>query len=139
MSKYEVTSGPYFPVFSPNTGKYGPEITPYLDTFHAVRGVWFTCTFLNHFRKAVSNNYAPCFNRTDFVVIPSNIELPWADRLKLWHQQWVRHAFRDQRDKVYSKYTKSGLETLMLMLIHSKYLLKRCYIEKVLFRGKRAL
>ena len=23
-------------VFNPNTGKYGPEITPYLDTFHAV-------------------------------------------------------------------------------------------------------
>ena len=23
-------------VFSPNTGKYGPEKTPYLDTFHAV-------------------------------------------------------------------------------------------------------
>ena len=22
--------------FSPNPGKYGPEITPYLDTFHAV-------------------------------------------------------------------------------------------------------
>ena len=22
---------------SPNTGKYGPEITPYLDTFHAVQ------------------------------------------------------------------------------------------------------
>ena len=36
MSKYRVISGPYFPVFSPNTGKYGPEITPYLDTFHAV-------------------------------------------------------------------------------------------------------
>ena len=33
-------SGPYFPVqysvFSPNTGKYGPDITPYLDTFQAV-------------------------------------------------------------------------------------------------------
>ena len=27
---------PYFPLFSPNTGKYGPEISPYLDTFHAV-------------------------------------------------------------------------------------------------------
>ena len=36
MSKYEVISGPYFPVFSPNTGKYGPEITPYLDFFHVV-------------------------------------------------------------------------------------------------------
>ena len=23
-------------VFSPSTGKYGPEITPYLDTFHTV-------------------------------------------------------------------------------------------------------
>ena len=48
MSKYGVISGPYFPVFgpylsfqylsvfSPNTGKYGPEITPYLDSFHAM-------------------------------------------------------------------------------------------------------
>ena len=25
-----------FSVFNPNTGKYGPEITSYLDTFHAV-------------------------------------------------------------------------------------------------------
>ena len=24
-------------LFSPNTGKYGPEITPYLDTFHVVQ------------------------------------------------------------------------------------------------------
>ena len=41
MSKYEVIFGPYFPVFGlfvfiPNKGKYGPEITQYLDTFHAV-------------------------------------------------------------------------------------------------------
>ena len=36
MFKYGVISGPYFPVFSPNTRKYGPEITSYLDTFHAV-------------------------------------------------------------------------------------------------------
>ena len=27
---------PYLSVFSPNAGKYGPEKTPYLDTFHAV-------------------------------------------------------------------------------------------------------
>ena len=26
----------YLSVFSPNTGKYGPEITPHLDTFRAV-------------------------------------------------------------------------------------------------------
>ena len=28
---------PYLSVFSPNAGKYGPEKTPYLDTFHAVK------------------------------------------------------------------------------------------------------
>ena len=33
LSKYRVTFRPYF---SPNIGKYGPEATPYLDTFHAV-------------------------------------------------------------------------------------------------------
>ena len=26
----------YLCIFSPNAGKYGPEKTPYLDTFHAV-------------------------------------------------------------------------------------------------------
>ena len=26
----------YGEIFSPNSGKYGPEITPYLATFHAV-------------------------------------------------------------------------------------------------------
>ena len=36
VSKCGVISGLYLPVFSPNTGKYGPEITPYLNTFHRV-------------------------------------------------------------------------------------------------------
>ena len=36
MSKYNFFSGPYFPVFRLNTGKYGLEKTPYLDTFHTV-------------------------------------------------------------------------------------------------------
>ena len=36
VSKNRVFSGPYFPVFGLNTGKYGPEKTPYLDIFHAV-------------------------------------------------------------------------------------------------------
>ena len=36
VSKKGVISGLYFPVFSTNTGKYGREITPYLDIFHVV-------------------------------------------------------------------------------------------------------
>ena len=37
LSKYGVFSGPHFPVLGLNTGKYGPEKTPYLENFHAVR------------------------------------------------------------------------------------------------------
>ena len=36
VSKCGVFSGPYFPVFSPNKGKYGPEKTLYLDTIPTV-------------------------------------------------------------------------------------------------------
>ena len=36
MSEYGVIYGLYFPVFGLNTEKSGPEITPYLDTFHTV-------------------------------------------------------------------------------------------------------
>ena len=62
MSKYEVIFGPYFPafglnterysVFSPNAGIYGPEITPYLDTFHAVL-VLFSCITPCHINKEI--------------------------------------------------------------------------------------
>ena len=34
--KYGVISGPYFLVFGLKTGKYRPEKTPYLDTFHTM-------------------------------------------------------------------------------------------------------
>ena len=63
VSKYGVISGPYFPafglnteiygvisVFSPDTGKYGPKITPYLDTFHIVETINLVdLTFEAHF------------------------------------------------------------------------------------------
>lgn len=34
--KCRVFSAPYFPVLGLSTGKYEPEETPYLDTFHSV-------------------------------------------------------------------------------------------------------
>ena len=52
VSKYGVISGLYFPVFSSNTGKYGPEITPYLDTFHAVRCLIRSLIRFNYFMKS---------------------------------------------------------------------------------------
>ena len=48
VSKHGVISGPDFPVFSLNTGKYVPKITQYLDTFHAVMVIdlwnWDRCS-----------------------------------------------------------------------------------------------
>ena len=34
----------YLSVFSPNVGKCGPVKTPYLDTFHTVRGFFLSCS-----------------------------------------------------------------------------------------------
>ena len=39
LSKYGVSSGPYFPVSSLYAGKYGPEKTPYLNFFQTVISV----------------------------------------------------------------------------------------------------
>ena len=36
---------PYLSLFSPNAGKYGPENTPYWDTFHAVYDEKFNAVF----------------------------------------------------------------------------------------------
>ena len=54
ISKYGVISGPYFPVFSLKIGKYKPEITSYLDTFHAVM---LFSTVKNSVRKTADINY----------------------------------------------------------------------------------
>ena len=40
VSKYGDFSGPYFPVFGLNIGKYGPEKPPYLDTFRTVLDIY---------------------------------------------------------------------------------------------------
>ena len=75
VSKCGVISGSYFPsfgqntgkylsIFSPNAEKYGPEITPYLDTFHAVGALtrhglntkFFITNFLQTFVKAKKSN-----------------------------------------------------------------------------------
>ena len=44
------------PVFSPNTGKYGPKITAYFDTFHPV------INFQNYQHTFFSLNYTFTFN-----------------------------------------------------------------------------
>ena len=59
VSKCGVISGPFFPVFGLNTGKYGPEITPYLDTFHVVLSICYS--EVNSYE--ISSIRYPCFTR----------------------------------------------------------------------------
>ena len=58
VSKYRVISGPYFPAFgvNPNTGKYWPKITPYLDTFQAVSifSIWCAIALAHASTLAIS-------------------------------------------------------------------------------------
>ena len=75
---------PYLSLFSPNTGKYGPEITPYLDTFHAVSVLCYVtverikpnllCKYIKKFRSSqgsISINYWSESSKTQF--FPVNI------------------------------------------------------------------
>ena len=51
----------YLSVFSPNTEKYGPEKTPYLDTFHAdIKRSWHTLESV--------------VNENGFVIFPALLE-----------------------------------------------------------------
>ena len=68
VSKYGVISGPYFPVFSPNTWKYWAEITPHLDTLHAVSVyliVLATISKLILFYVGMLTYLRPMFNFTE--------------------------------------------------------------------------
>ena len=55
--------GPYFPAFGLNTGKYGPEKTPYLDIFHAVSLNWEIKKLFYDVKKSVFKVW-PLFKRS---------------------------------------------------------------------------
>ena len=75
MSNYGVISGSYFSVFNPNTGKYGPEITPYLDIFHTVHFL-----SLERFSGVFRGNKMEILTRyglLDAKISPKNLKLPY--------------------------------------------------------------
>ena len=46
-----------------NTGKYGPEITPYLDTFHAVE-IFFELYHVTENLKTTLDPFVRCSNKS---------------------------------------------------------------------------
>ena len=64
VPKYGVFSGPYFPVFGLNTGKYGLEKTPYLDTFHVVSWLSPKYTWIySQYDRLLNNPKVKCIQR----------------------------------------------------------------------------
>ena len=59
-----VISGLYFPVFSLNTGKHRPDITPYLDTFHAV-WIW---SMNNYFLKNWKDSHLSHLQCSEYLI-----------------------------------------------------------------------
>ena len=62
VSKYGVFYGPYFLVFRLNTGKYGPEKIPYLDTFHTVPTFPLSCVWNNAMFPIMFHKLRTCSN-----------------------------------------------------------------------------
>ena len=68
VSKYGLFSDPYFPAFGLNTGKYGPDKTPYLDTFHKVILIFSNLILPNFIlvSKSVSCFFIRCLSFSEF-------------------------------------------------------------------------
>ena len=95
MFIYQVIPGPYFSVFSPNTGKYGPEITPYLDTFHAV--ILFSIFIRDSFSIFSKTKFASYADDSTLYLIERNI-IDTTDKLELASNELV-HWFSKNKMK----------------------------------------
>ena len=63
VSRYGAFSGPYFPVFVLNMGKYGPKETPFSNTFHSVLFT-LTCLYLLYLLIHI---YRPLYYYTNLI------------------------------------------------------------------------
>ena len=78
----------YGDLFNPSTGKYGPEITPYLDTFHAVILILRFLTFKKNilqFIRPTANSVYNCHNAKGIKLIT---------RLRLGLSNLSEHKFK---------------------------------------------
>ena len=79
MPKYKIISGPYFPAFGLNTGKYGPEITPYLTETYRVNP-----RIQPKYRKILARNNSVFGHFSRSVVISTNGSGIYDANLQFW-------------------------------------------------------
>ena len=88
VSKYGVISGPYFPVLGLNTAKYGLEITPYLDNFHALNNYIHWELWKQPLRGVPEGDYSVSFRCLHWRVTLTgcfwNIIINWSTSVSIW-------------------------------------------------------
>ena len=106
-------SGPCFPVFGLNTGKYGPEKTPYLNTFHTVTTIYSKVNIANKLIKTIivkngsSENWITKYGRVHWPV-------SWEDKMIVIDMfERLRKISNSKLPEVYEKekVDKQRLET----------------------------
>ena len=88
MSKYGAIFGPYFPSFGLNMGKYRPEKTPYLDTFHTVLCSYFhNIVEINPFlaNVPISPFHTPCKHQKLSLYKPVHKNLFLRKTIFIWY------------------------------------------------------
>ena len=82
-----------FPVFSLNTGKYGPEKIPYLDTFHAMSSLHFHAPYCNAWwsrhMKIILGFLFPC-DYDSTIITGSGLESAFSDIYKVHSFQTLK-------------------------------------------------
>ena len=108
VSKYGVIPGSYFPVFCSNTGKYRPEIIPFLDTFHAV-SAFKSCSSHLHFRYSLFYEQGVDWTPGDFLNEVSLNSGMWHDN-KTHYQglHFGRISFRSGSKLLRNSYHSAG-------------------------------
>ena len=125
VSKYEVFSDPYFPVFGLTTEIYEPEKIPYLDTFHTMqiattnchkitflvgyavlRIAFFTTTICEWKRDAGKSNFISTMSQNFFCVYVQSFSFEsnvrnHVDSLDCWFISVNLFLFLDKSDIVH--------------------------------------
>ena len=109
----------------PNTGKCGPEKTPYLDSFHSVKGHQIDITrVIMVFAVLTSNNKLPAFPST--FMVKFNLFLPIGFSIR-------KHLFKVNN----RKNIEASLDVILVSLLFDTKLPVYIYLFKVISKNTR--
>ena len=101
----------YLPVFSRNTGKYGPEKTPYLNTFHTVDVSYHQIVFVEEVSqicslKRCSQKFPKIHRRTTVLKSVSKTHLQLYEKKRLRNKYFTLSFAKISRKTFFKEYLR---------------------------------